>query len=310
MQHSSSSTATALVESKPAWSLVTVLKLGRISNLPTVWTNSLLAVLLCATQADWSGAAALALAMSCAYVGGMYLNDAFDRHIDQTERPERPIPSGSISALQVFIAGYTLLALAIALTMTASTNFYGVGACLALCGSIVLYNIWHKGNPISPVIMGICRCLVYLTCALSVSASLNSAILICSLVLFCYLIGLTYAAKQEHISKVNSLWPLILMASPIVAFLALSDDLNPLTLIAVLVFSGWVLYALILLTRQRIGNAVSSMIAGICLLDGLMICLFLDMQESYSPAFIGTVWLSCAAACLLTRGLQRVIPGT
>ena len=38
------------------------------------------------------------LAMSLFYVGGMYLNDYFDRAIDARERPERPIPAGDISA--------------------------------------------------------------------------------------------------------------------------------------------------------------------------------------------------------------------
>ena len=32
------------------------------------------------------------------YIGGMYLNDAFDRDIDARERPERPIPSGHVGA--------------------------------------------------------------------------------------------------------------------------------------------------------------------------------------------------------------------
>ena len=47
--------------------------------------------------------------MSLHYVGGMFLNDAFDREIDAVERPERPIPSGAMSATEVFAIGYGML---------------------------------------------------------------------------------------------------------------------------------------------------------------------------------------------------------
>ena len=35
---------------------------------------------------------ALFVSLSLFYVGGMYLNDAFDAGVDALERPERPIP--------------------------------------------------------------------------------------------------------------------------------------------------------------------------------------------------------------------------
>ena len=68
-----------------------------MSNLPTVWTNTLAGVTLAGRRrrrrAAWL---LLALAFSLLYTGGMYLNDAFDRDIDARERPERPIPSGRV----------------------------------------------------------------------------------------------------------------------------------------------------------------------------------------------------------------------
>ena len=72
----------------------TAFRLGRVSNLPTVWSNVLGAMSLAAMTVPIREAAFTALAMSLLYVGGMYLNDAFDRDIDARERPERPIPSG------------------------------------------------------------------------------------------------------------------------------------------------------------------------------------------------------------------------
>ena len=74
------------------------LRLGRVSNLPTVWTNVLAGAAL-AGAAVGPGRLALPLvACSLFYPGGMYLNHAFDREIDARERPERPIPSGRITA--------------------------------------------------------------------------------------------------------------------------------------------------------------------------------------------------------------------
>ncbi|HZB39295.1 MAG TPA: UbiA family prenyltransferase, partial [Beijerinckiaceae bacterium] len=95
--------------------LGTLLRLGRVSNLPTVWTNVIAATALAGGDPlSWRAGVAL-LAMTLFYVGGMYLNDAFDREIDARERPKRPIPSGEVSAGLVFGAGFAMLAAGVAL---------------------------------------------------------------------------------------------------------------------------------------------------------------------------------------------------
>ncbi len=53
--------------------------------------------------------AGLLIALSLAYVAGMYLNDAFDAAIDRRERPDRPIPSGRVARRTVFVAGFAML---------------------------------------------------------------------------------------------------------------------------------------------------------------------------------------------------------
>ncbi|MBD5656399.1 MAG: UbiA family prenyltransferase, partial [Candidatus Eremiobacteraeota bacterium] len=70
------------------------LRLGRVSNLPTVWSNVLAGVVLAGRPASGAGIVALALGCALLYVGGMLLNDAFDHPLDARERPERPIPAG------------------------------------------------------------------------------------------------------------------------------------------------------------------------------------------------------------------------
>src|ERR1043166_7779563 len=90
--------------------LRTLLVLGRISNLPTVWSNCL--------AGWWLGGGGniqklpfLFGGATFLFIGGMYLNDAFDVEFDQLHRAERPIPSGAISAGAVWRWGWTWLAL-------------------------------------------------------------------------------------------------------------------------------------------------------------------------------------------------------
>ncbi len=150
------------------------LLLGRVSNLPTVWTNTLAGAALSGADAGPGQLALLALAFSLLYTGGMYLNDAFDRDVDRRERPERPIPAGRIGAGRVFRIGYALLAGGVLVVAVGARGPGGggigaVGAGILLAGVITAYDAWHKANPLSPVVMGLCRVLVYVTAALAVS---------------------------------------------------------------------------------------------------------------------------------------------
>lgn len=179
------------------------LRLGRVSNLPTVWTNTLAGVVLAdgsvADRRIWP----LLLALSLFYLAGMYLNDFFDAAIDARERPERPIPSGQVSAGTVRNAGFAMMALGLLLLYWVGYGFadgtYGWPALggLVLGGAIVLYDWHHKANPLSPVLMGVCRMLVYLTAGLAVALPLPGMVYVAALLLLSYLIGLTYVAKQE-----------------------------------------------------------------------------------------------------------------
>ena len=86
----------------------TLLILGRVSNLPTVWSNCLAGWLLAGGGA-WSRFAALCGGASLLYIGGMFLNDACDVRFDTAHRQERPIPSGAISARAVWRLSAVLL---------------------------------------------------------------------------------------------------------------------------------------------------------------------------------------------------------
>ena len=87
---------------------------------------------------------------------------------------------------------------------------------LLSAGAIVLYDAWHKANPVGPVLMGLCRLLVYLVAGLSVAGSLPLGLLVAAVVCLCYLVGLTYLAKQEGKRRITNLWPLLFLAVPFV----------------------------------------------------------------------------------------------
>jgi 4-hydroxybenzoate polyprenyltransferase len=287
----------------------TLFTLGRVSNLPTVWTNVLAGTLLSGEAADALTLGTLLLAMSCAYVGGMFLNDAFDRDLDAVERPNRPIPAGLISPAWVFGTGFGLLILATALSFAVSNSLLAGLSCAGLCCCIVAYDVWHKGNPFSPVLMGLCRCFVYLTCAIAVTGEVSWQVLTGGLVTLGYVIGLTYAAKQENLLQMGNLWPLVFLASPVVV-IPLAGDFNALCSVALISICLWCLPAIALIVQKNIGVAVARLIAGISLVDGALICMaasqFAWLRFDQALLF----WLSCLASCVLTLSLQRFYPGT
>jgi 4-hydroxybenzoate polyprenyltransferase len=288
--------------------LAVALRLGRVSNLPTVWTNTLAGIVLAGGHAADRRTLPLMVALSLFYVAGMYLNDAYDAEIDARERPERPIPSGQVSAETVFTAGFAMMALGLALLawtgygVTGGTAIGPVMGGLGLGAAIVLYNRRHKDNPLSPVLMGICRVLVYVTAGLAFVPDLPPLLWIGALLLLCYLIGLTYVAKQETLGEVRNLWPLLFLGAPLVYALAAALR-GPTATVLGAAFVLWVGVALWLLRRRQPGDvprAVVSLIAGIALLDAVLIA---------GAGEIGIAWLA-VAGFLLTLALQRFVAGT
>jgi 4-hydroxybenzoate polyprenyltransferase len=247
------------------------LRLGRVSNLPTVWTNALAGAVLAGAGGFGPEFALVLLAFSLFYTGGMLLNDAFDAPYDAVQRPERPIPSGEVPARPVFVAGFGMLGLGIAL-------LGGIGAAPALAGvalaaTITFYDWYHKQNPLSPVVMGLCRVLVYAGAGLCYASALPERLWIGAALMLCYLIGLTYVAKQENLGRVGNLWPLAFLAAP-VAYGAWLGAGAPLVLAWWAAFTAWMAVALWFLRRRRKGDiprAVVSLIAGISLLDAMLI---------------------------------------
>lgn len=286
---------------------IVALRLGRVSNLPTIWTNVLAGCTLAgaAVTGDDNGpVAGLLLAMSLAYVGGMYLNDAFDREIDARERPERPIPAGEVTATTVFIAGFGMLGLSIAVVAWQAdcigpSAAPAVYAALGLAATIVVYDMFHKQNPLSPLLMGLCRALVYATAALLIAGNLELPVLLGAVALLAYLFGLTFAAKQENLATFSGGWPLALLAAPL-ALCVMRGTPVGLGLGALLAI--WTVRCVGYLRvpeRRNVPKAITGLIAGIALLDAMLV-------GGQTPLLA----LPCVAAFGLTLLLQRYVPGT
>ncbi|MFT7209943.1 MAG: 4-hydroxybenzoate polyprenyltransferase [Granulosicoccus sp.] len=300
----------------PGWTIPVALQLGRVSNLPTVWTNTLAAIVLSGQAVSLVNFIALIIAMSLAYTGGMFLNDAFDRNIDTLERPERPIPSKRIAAKEVFIAGFAMLLVTVMLVtavgVQTSNALQAFVSSTGLCLSVVIYNIWHKGNPISPLLMGLCRLLVYICCAMALTTELNQWVLVGAFITMAYLIGLTYTAKQEQFGQVSTLWPLAFLAVPVVFGSTYHNTGSVFVLAGVFTLSIWILYCLRLILRRQHGDipsAVVRLIAGISLVDGLLISIYLTSVED-TFAYVLLLMLLCYLAFGITLLLQRYVSGT
>jgi 4-hydroxybenzoate polyprenyltransferase len=92
------------------------------------------------------------------YGAGMTLNDAFDAEVDRAKAPERPIPSGAISARAAFLQGMALLAAGIALAALGGPGRLAAGGALA--AAILLYDGLLKRHAIPGALaMGACRYL-------------------------------------------------------------------------------------------------------------------------------------------------------
>lgn len=276
----------------------TILRLGRVSNLPTVWTNALAGAVLASGDVTEKTLMA-ALALSSFYIGGMWLNDAFDRHVDAIERPSRPIPSGDAHPTTVFVVGFGLLFVGVLITFLLSRQAALLG--FALTAAITAYDYLHKHTRLAPVIMAATRFLSVCLGALSVGI-VNDYVLWGSLGLFAYVTGLTYAAKRENLNQIDAIWPLIVLVAPVVIGFAFVT-INPLACVPMLMFVAVIAFAVFRLFRRQPGDvpvAVVSLIAGIALYDATLI-------TASGSVFWG---LLSFLAFGLTIGLQRVVPGT
>jgi len=78
---------------------------------------------------------------------------------------------------------------------------------MILALTVLLYDRYHKNNPFSPLLMGICRISLYVMAALALRPVLTPDLALGCAVLFVYLLGLTQVAKLENQGRLKHAWP-------------------------------------------------------------------------------------------------------
>jgi len=291
-----------------------LLILGRVSNLPTIWSNCLASWLLAGgtllETTDVQRFSCLIVGATFLYLAGMFLNDAFDVRFDKEHRTERPIPSGAISAKAVWVWGIIQMVIGLGCLVWISPV---VAVCaFALAGSVLWYDWIHKRITWSPLIMGLCRLSLYVlagvVAAESPTASLGLPVILSALALWGYIVGLSNIARHEATGgNVNS-WPSWLLVLPLAIAFTLPGVLvdgevnwNRL-IIAACLYSLWVGRSLLFSFKVMIpqhGRTVSGLLAGIVLFDFMLV---VNQENHMAAVFLGFFCLAFL--------FQRYIPAT
>ena len=187
-----------------------ILILGRVSNLPTIWTNCLaawvvnryassdlleLGVYSEATLPPWQTLGWLLLGASLLYLAGCTLNDAFDQKFDELHNPHRPIPSGDMTARSVWLVGFIEMGLGIFVLVKLSGVDWVWLTILATV--IILYDAIHKKWVGSVWLMGSCRFFLWLTAASAANEQLAPLTVGWSTVVGLYVVGISLFARAE-----------------------------------------------------------------------------------------------------------------
>lgn len=280
--------------------LRTLLVLGRTSNLPTVWSNCLAGWWL-GGHGNIENLPFLFAGVTFLYLGGMYLNDAFDVDFDRLQRKERPIPSGAISFAAVCKLGLLWLALGVACLFWVGLITGALAVILVI--AILIYDAVHKVFTFSPLLMGCCRFLVYLVAASTATGNETGWPVWCGLALGAYVVGLSFIARRESTRGPAEYWPLMLLAAPIALafFMNTGSHRKPAAWLS-LVLGVWILRCLrrVLWTSGRnLVRAVAGLLAGIVFVDWL--------AAADAPRELGFVFVALFCLALL---FQRFVPAT
>ena len=283
---------------RPSWR--TLLVLGRVSNLPTVWTNCLAGWGLGGGGDSLWPLLILCWGASLLYIGGMYLNDAFDAQFDRQYRRQRPIPSGAIPEQTVWRIGWSLLGLGV--ISLATLGLTPAILAVLLAGAIVLYDLLHKALAFSPVLMSLCRLLLYPLAASTGVMGVTGNSIWSGIALAGWIVGLSYVAKRESTTGQLQRWPLLFLAAPLVfAGLYNAGDFRLYSLAVGFLLSAWAVWCLrhtFAPGNRNLGLTVSGLLAGICLVD------WLALLPSTPVAIL---FVACFVISLLA---QRLIPAT
>ena len=272
-----------------------LLVLGRVSNLPTVWSNCLAGWWL-GGGGNYGKLPLLLIGVSAIYTGGMFLNDAFDAEFDRQRRASRPIPSGAISLAAVWRWSFALLVSG-AILLAALGKTAGV-LTLMLLACILIYNATHRAITASPWLLGLCRFWVYVIAGSTGLLGVNGWPIWCGAALAIYLASVSSVARRGNLRGPIPYWPLPLLAAPFVlAMLMNAGEARKDAMLVSFVLVLWVARCARTVLQpgeMNVGRIVSGLMAGIVLVDWLAVAPKISHTLSaavFLPLFGMTLWL-------------------
>ncbi len=296
-----------------------LLALGRVSNLPTVWSNACAAYVFNASVGPtlrampslsalnpWEDSTLpfLLLGASLVYMGGCTLNDAVDEKFDALHNPDRPIPSGALSSSAVWMIGLAELVLG-AWAMIEGAGCSALWVVLLLI-ALLVYDLLHKKWKGSFILMGSCRLFLWAGAATAGGmTAIAPQTWIWGLALMAYVMGITIHAREEASdrSDAHRLSVVPLFATPLVALVALVywNNLDPIRVFLVNLsglLAAWIALGAILRMNEGrkgcIGDGVSRLLSGICALDATVLAFV-------APMLVGPVLLGVSLSQILQK---------
>lgn len=276
----------------------TWLVLGRISNLPTVWSNCL--------AGWWLGGAGneeslpfLFAGATLLYLGGVCLNDAFDARFDKKHRRTRPIPSGAVGLQTVWNCGFGCLAVGVVCLFWLGTTTGALGLVLALC--ILGYDAIHRALPLSTTLLGMCRLLLYLVAASTAANGITGWAIWGGVALAAYVVAAQRVTRPKIFFSPGRYWPLAPLCAPILLALLMDDgSYRDGGLLLSTVLALWMARSLrfsLWSAEKDIKRTAAGLLAGIVFVDLL--------AAANAPREISIIFLLLFGAALL---FQQPIP--
>lgn len=256
--------------------------------------------------ADWWGLAIAAAAAVLLCLGGNVLNDWHDRDWDAEHRPERALPSGVFQPSTFFWIGSSCLLLVPLMMVVLDWRAALVAMAISAC--VLIYTRFHKCCCGSILPLAGCRGLLPLFGAFAVGGTAAEPVVIAhGAGLFLWTCGLSLDARGEsggaRAARPGLAW-ILLLAAPLVTVWAVRATEPP-------PWSALVPSLLWLLMvrgpyRHHAKMRVSALLAGLPLVDFIVLASVWGTQAGLSPAFL---WLPFLAFGL-GRLAQRVVSAT
>jgi len=299
---------------------------ARLANIPSVISNVWLGIAVAVWADGWppdgqavGRAAWLVLAGVGLYLAGSFLNDWADRDWDTRHRPERALPRAVVPAGYYLTAALGCLALGCGAAATVHRASLLVALLIGLC--IVVYTLLHKRSAWAVVAMGLCRALLPVLGFSGFVAALGTpaAWLLGGLGLsaggvFCYVAGLSLRARGEALAGLApkaaggiARWA---VAAAVAMTLAVRGCLALpfLTCLPGLLSYGLWLTLCLTVFRQPVRRQVSNLLAGIPLLDWIVL---LPLAMAGGAVNLAVICLVLPPLAVVGgKLLQRLAPAT